>query len=178
MILIISVCKNKLHELEFVEPVKEIVKKEGKDFFEVNCSQLEWGDVEKADKIIICGTSLQDNNFLKRIQRFRWLKETEKSVLGICAGMQIIGIVFGGKVKKRTEIGYFKEEFNKEFLGLTGEQEVWHLHNNYCSFLREFESFCLNKIPQAVKHREKKIYGVLFHPEVRNKDLIKEFLRI
>jgi GMP synthase (glutamine-hydrolysing) len=188
MISIISTCKEKLHDLEFVEPVKEVVRKEGKKFFEVRYNKLTEKDIEKADKIIICGTSLKDNDFLKEIKRFSRLKETNKPILGICAGMQIINLVYSEnrfappshhhpQISKKTEIGFFKENFEKEFLELKGEQEVWHLHNNYINFNDNFESFCLNNIPQAVKHKEKDIYGVLFHPEVRNKDLIREFLR-
>ena len=42
--------------------------------------------------------------------------------------------------------------------------------------LGDFEIFCENEnVVQAVKHEEKEIYGILFHPEVRQKDLIKNF---
>jgi GMP synthase (glutamine-hydrolysing) len=41
-----------------------------------------------------------------------------------------------------------------------------------------FDIFCEgNGVVQAVKHKERPIYGVLFHPEVRNKNLILEFLK-
>ena len=97
--------------------------------------------------------------------------------MGICGGMQIIGLVFGGRLKKKTEIGFYYEDFKKEFLGLFREQEVYHLHNYYIDFykLKEFEIYSENKVIQAVKHWDKEIYGVLFHPEVRQKSLIRNF---
>ena len=133
-------------------------------------------DLKNADKIIICGTSLNDNEFLKNIDRFEWLKDIDKSVLGVCAGFQIIGKVFGGKLRKKTEVGFFYENFKKEFLGLVGKNEVYHLHNNYVLFGKDFEVFNLGKIAQAVKHKDREIYGVLFHPEVRQKKMVLEFI--
>ncbi|MBS3170596.1 gamma-glutamyl-gamma-aminobutyrate hydrolase family protein [Candidatus Woesearchaeota archaeon] len=168
MILVISVCKEKLHELEFVKPIIDIVK----NCKIVHYSNLKKSDLENAEKVIICGTSLKDNEFLKHLDKFSWLKTFDKPVLGICAGMQIIGLVFGGKLMKKKEIGYFKENL-KGFFGLN-EVEVYHLHGNYVEFTKEFKVY--NKgIPQAISYGN--IYGVLFHPEVRQKDLIKNFIK-
>ena len=175
MILLINICKEKLHYFEFVKPIEDILKKENLRYFIKSYKDIDKKDLEKSDKIIICGTSLQDNDYLKNICSFNWIKTYNKPVLGICGGMQIIGLIFEGKLKKKTEIGFYKENFTKEFLSLIGEQEVYHLHNNYAVFPKDFESFIQSKIPQAVKHKKKEIYGVLFHPEVRQKDLIKKF---
>lgn len=181
MIMLINICKEELHAFEFVEPVKSLVKSLELDFFEKKYQEVSKHDLAKADKIIICGTSLKDNFFAekKNLKFFEWIKDFDKPVLGICGGMQIMGLLFGGKIKQKTEIGFFKETFKKEFLGLRGENEVWHLHNNFVDFskLSDFEIFCSSKnVQQAVKHNKKSIYGVLFHPEVRNKNLIINFL--
>ena len=178
MILVINVCKEKLHYYEFVKPIEDILKKEKIVFTTKHYAEISDEDL-KAEKIIICGTSLKDNAFLDDIKKFGWIKKFDGAILGICAGMQIIGIVFGGELKNHLEIGYFHEGFSKNFLGLTDEQEVYHLHNNYIDFQKEkdFEIFSDGKIPQAIKHKKKEIYGVLFHPEVRQKNLILNFLR-
>jgi GMP synthase-like glutamine amidotransferase len=176
MILIINVCKEKLHYFEFVKPIEDILNKNKIEFFTKHYREINKEELGKADKIILCGTSLKDNEFIENIDKFYWIKEFEKPILGICAGMQIIGIIFGGKLKKKTEIGFYAESFKKEFFGLRDSQEVYHLHNNYISFTKDFEEFTENKINQAVKHKEKLIYGVLFHPEVRQKNLFKYFL--
>jgi len=178
-ILIVSVCRESLHELEFVKPIEDIVKKE-KGFVR-HYKDLKEKELKKAEKIIICGTSLKDNAFLSDIERFKWIKDCDKPILGICAGMQIIGLVFGNKslLKKKTEIGFYFETFRKNFLGLKGREEVYHLHNYYVDFskLLELEDFVKGKISKAVKHKEKPIYGVLFHPEVRQKETIMNFVK-
>lgn len=178
MILIINVCKERLHYFEFVKPIEDILKNEGKDFETFHYKQIDDKVLLMADKVIICGTSLKDDSFLKEVDKFFWIKDFNKPILGVCAGFQIIGILFGGKIRKKLEIGYFKENFRKSFLGLEGEVEVYHLHNNYVGFSKEFEIFNDGDIAQAVKHEEKNIYGVLFHPEVRNKEIILKFSKI
>jgi len=193
MILIISTCKEKLHELEFVKPIEQVLKTKKISFFTKHYSKLKKGDFANASKIIICGTSLQDNQFIKDINCFRWIPEINKPILGICAGMQIISLVYelerqvkeldiknnlNHALKTQTEIGYYFEFFNRDFLSLEGEHEVYHLHNNYISIPKDFVSFTKSRIPQAIKHKQKEIYGVLFHPEVRNKKLIEELIHM
>lgn len=175
MILIISTCAERLHDLEFVRPIENLLSDKKIKHLVMHYSELTEADLQKADKIIICGTSLKDNEFLKHVKSFRWIADFNKPTLGICAGMQIISLMFGAKIKKLTEIGFYKEDFKKEFLSLTSEHEVYHLHNNYTTLPKEFENFTTSKIPQAIKHKQKEIYGVLFHPEVRNRKLIEEF---
>jgi GMP synthase (glutamine-hydrolysing) len=176
MILLVDVCKEPLHYLEFVKPVEDILKEVRVKCFVRNYKQITKTDINNANKIIICGTSLKDNGFLKNIKNFSWVKSTDKPILGICAGMQVICLIFGGKVNKETEIGFYFENFNKKFLGLSGKREVYHLHNNFVSLPQNFENFTNSKILQSIKHKEKEIYGVLFHPEVRNKELIRKFI--
>jgi len=172
MILIINVCKEKLHYFEFVKPIEEIISE---DFISKHYSKITEEDLEKADKIIICGTSLKDNQFVKELEKFRWIRNYQKPILGICAGMQIIALIFGAKLKKETEIGFYKEKFKQDFLSIERECEVYHLHNNYSTLPKDFYLFTLGKIPQAIKHKTREIYGVLFHPEVRNKKIIESF---
>ena len=183
--LLISTCTEKLHEFEFVKPIEDILEKGNISFFVKHYSILSEKDLEIADKVVICGTSLQDNKFIKDIKLFEWLRDFGKPVLGICAGMQILGVLFGEKLKKRTEIGYYLESLDSEFLGLeinpdAGEHEVWHLHNSYVGFGDNWKIFMRSrdgvKIPEAVKHKERELYGVLFHPEVRQKEMVLEFV--
>ena len=173
MILIINICREKLHYFEFVKPIEDLVD----NHITKHYKDISNKDIENTDKIIICGTSLKDNKFLGDVNKFEWIKDYNKPVLGICGGMQIISIIFGGEVKTKKEIGYYFEEF-KGFLGLKGKKEIYHLHNNYVALPNEFSEFTNSKIPQAVKHNKKEIYGALFHPEVRNKEVILNFLKL
>ncbi len=176
MVLIISTCKEEIHESEFVKPVEKVLKKSNIKYSTKHYSKLTPKEISSSKKIIICGTSLQDNQFLKDIKKFNLVKNYNKPILGICAGMQIISLIFGSKLKPKTEIGYYFEFFKNSFLSLEREHEVYHLHNNYTNLPKDFVKFTNSKIPQAIKHKTKDIYGVLFHPEVRNQKLIENFI--
>lgn len=175
MILLIKTNKESLQDLEFVKPIESILEK---NYKVVEYKKLKKVDLKKADKIIISGTSLKDNKFVKDLKYFSWIKDFDKPILGICAGAQIIGLIYGGKMLKKTEVRMTRIKFEKEFLGVSGEKEVYELHNNYIKFSDDFATFAGNEIPQAVKHKTKEIYAVLFHPEVSNKEMIKEFTKL
>lgn len=164
MILIISICKEKLHELEFVKPIKDILQDNNIKYFVKHYKKINDRDINKSDKIIICGTSLKDNDFLENVNKFEWLKDFGKPVLGICGGAHIIGLIFGYKIRKEQEIGLNEINIDEEFLGVKGKRQVYHLHNLWV-------------LPELWKHKTKPIYGVLFHPEVRNKEIILNFSR-
>ena len=58
MILIISTCKEKLSELEFVRPIALLIE----DHTIQHYSQVKPADIERADKIIIAGTACNNQN--------------------------------------------------------------------------------------------------------------------
>ena len=213
--MLVNICDEKLHYYEFVKPVMDILVRNGIRWFVRHYNEVSKNDLDRASKVIICGTSLLDDSFIfgsdkmrvisgmkkpllagkgeidrmnvksygksfENLEKFSWIGGFKKPLLGICGGMQVIGLVFGGGLERETEIGYYDERFDKEFLGLKGKNEVYHLHNWYVEFgkIDGFEVFAGNKVSQAVKHMKKRIYGVLFHPEVRNKDLILEFCKL
>lgn len=200
-VLIVSVCKEKLHELEFVKPIEDILNNNGIKFMIKNYKEIDLDELKKFTHIIICGTSLMDNSYLGNYHFFDWIKDYNGKILGICAGMQIIGLVFGHeklnkweyskkysrkspkhKFYENLEIGLKKELFEKEFLGIIGEKNVYFLHNYSVIFEKDFIKYTKSGINNGnhnvVKHSEKEIYGVLFHPEVRNKDLIVRFVKL
>ena len=91
MILIIKVNEFELHDDEFVKPITDLLE----DYKVVDYRDV---NLEGVDKIIITGTALKDNKYLER--DFSFLKDFKGKVLGICAGMQIIGKLFGYKLEK------------------------------------------------------------------------------
>ena len=161
MILLINICKEKLHFYEFVKPVGEILIKNKIKGFIRHYSCLTKKDLEKADKIIICGTSLRDNEFLEKIDKFSWIKNYKKPILGICGGSHIIGLTLGKELKKQKEIGL--KEINIDFLGVKGKKQVYHLNQ-------------FHVLPETFNRNN--IYATLFHPEVRNKEIIVNFCRL
>lgn len=178
MILVINVCSESLHYHEFVSPVLNILGRMGEDYFVCNYDKLSSDYLEKADKIIICGTSLHDNEYLEKISLFSWIRELDKPILGICAGSQIIQIVFGGELKKIKEIGQIDVNFDEIFLGMSGERKVYSLHQNVVVSDDFFVYAKSDLCPHAMKHKNKEIYACLFHPEVYNHEVIEEFCRI
>jgi GMP synthase (glutamine-hydrolysing) len=172
MILILSTCKEKFSEEEFVRPIADIIK----DSYEIR-HYKEKIDYRKYKKIIICGTALKDNDYLENMVCFDFLRKTTLPVLGICSGMQVIGLIFGAKIKKKTEIGMISVKTVKENILFSGSFESYALHSNSLSDLNDFEVLAKSKdCVQAIKHKEKQLYGIMFHPEVRNKDIIEKFI--
>lgn len=182
MILVINICKEKLHYLEFVKPIEDILKKENIEYNSIYYKKITDKELfnKKLEKIIICGTSLKDNEYLENLEYFKWLKSPKlnKPILGICGGMQIISLIFGGTLIENKEIGQIEIKFEREFLNFKPSLNDVYLLHNYAVISNEFEVFASSQeieIPQAIKHKTKEIYGVLFHPEVRNKELINYF---
>ncbi len=197
MILIINTCKEKLHYLEFVRPIEEIVKKESK-FFTKHYFEVNLKDLEKAEKVIICGTALKDFEYDREMMAFSWLRGFEKPILGICAGMQIIVKTFDGNLSvlenseflgrqksrgffsEKKEIGLIKVKFDKDFLEIKkGEVEAYALHKSDVIGLgKDIEVYGKSKKGiQAIKLKSKEIYGVMFHPEARNREIVENFCK-
>ena len=177
MILLIQICKETFHYFEFVKPIEGILNKMGVGFVSINYKDISEEKLLQADKVIICGTSLIDNSFLDDVDDFFWIKNFDKPILGICGGMHILGLVYGGKLKSQQEIGLINVEFFKEFFGLDKTIEVYELHNFYVES-KEFEIIAKSKqCPQAIKHKKNPLYAVSFHPEVRNKKMIENFVK-
>ena len=175
MILVIKVNKFELHDEEFVRPITQLLN----DFKVVHYKNLKKIDLEKSEKIIICGTALKDNYFINDLRKFSWLKKYDKPVLGICAGMEIIGKIFNCSLKKSTEIGMAKIKTVKKNKLFDSEFEAYNLHNYTINTSKDVEVIA-NSIHciSAIKVKDKEIYGVLFHPEIRNKGIIGNFLKI
>ena len=171
MILLISICREKMHELEFVRAIESLIEGAVVRHYK----KLNKADLENAEKVIICGTSLQDNDFLKDLDKFQWIKNLNKPLLGICGGFQIISLVFGGEKMENRELGFISENFDN-FLGVRGKRNTYHLHNNAVSLPKGFSQHTDSPTPHAIKHDKKPIYATLFHPEVRNIEMLLNFV--
>lgn len=181
MILIISTCKEKLSEEEFVRPIADIIgKKLGQKYRVLKYTLIKnVNDLKRYNKIIICGTALQDFEYLKHLKRFSLLKEIDQPVLGICSGAQIIGSVFGAKLVNCREIGIVSVKVIKKNSLFSENFEAYALHQLALHKLSNFEILARSrKAVQAIKLKEKEIYGILFHPEVRKEEIIHKFISL
>ncbi|NPA12484.1 MAG: glutamine-hydrolyzing GMP synthase [Aquificae bacterium] len=113
--------------------------------------------------------------------------EIELPILGICYGLQLITHHFGGEVVKADRHEYGRAELeildhSDLFYNLPDRITVWMSHGDKVVKLPEgFEPIARtsNAPYAAVRNREKKIWGVQFHPEVahtpQGKDILKNF---
>lgn len=109
-------------------------------------------------------------------------------VLGICYGMQLINEYFGGKCSDTLQKEYGETHIKVDaqcplFAGLREEQAVLMNHGNTVSTLGEGLAACAwsGDAVAAVRHTQKPIYGVQFHPEVdlteHGQQMFQNFLR-
>ncbi len=95
-------------------------------------------------------------------------------ILGICYGQQLIGQYFGGTVKRTKEREFgraelFIDDHSDFFNGLPGNITCWMSHGDYVARLpKGFVAIAhtLNTPNAAFCSRDRKIFGVQFHPEV------------
>jgi len=179
MILVVDMNwkKDSLAFFEFVLPIVTIAEQLDECMVR-HYLDLTNEDLSYCEKIILSGTALEDNATLSQSEEFRWLLSTDKPVLGICAGMQTIGIVFGLMLEKCLEIGMTQIATCKKNCLFSGEFKSYSLHNFSVEIGGDFEVIGRSdECAQAIKHRSKPIYGVLFHPEVRNEEILKRFIQ-
>ncbi|MDD1668305.1 MAG: gamma-glutamyl-gamma-aminobutyrate hydrolase family protein [Methanomicrobiales archaeon] len=181
LVLDLSYRPGSLSADEFVAPVECIVREEGQTPQIRHYTGVAREDLEAADGAILCGTALKDTGYLDGLESFGWLTSFPHPVLGICAGMQAIARIFGGTVQEGVSIGMAEVE-------VTGEDPLFAGRNRFTAY----ELHGLSVVPpasfrvlavspsgvQAIRHREMPVYGVLFHPEVRNEWLVRRFLSL
>jgi GMP synthase-like glutamine amidotransferase len=178
MILVIDMnCKkDSLGFHEFVLPITTVIKPLD-DYTVKHYTELREGDVNNCDCIILSGTPLKDNATLSQLEKFEWIKTCGKPVLGICAGMQTIGLVFGSTLTKCVGIGMTEIVTVKENSLFFSSFRAYTLHNFSVAPSDDFDVLAQSaQCVQAIKHRQQNVYGVLFHPEVRNQEILQRFV--
>jgi GMP synthase-like glutamine amidotransferase len=178
MILVVDLNfkKDSLSFSEFVSPIAAIVE-ELDECLVKHYLEVKQEGIRKCNKIILSGTALKNNATLNQTDRFEWIKDCGKPILGICAGMQITGLVFGARLNACLEIGMTQITTLKANPLFSSSFKAYSLHNYSIQPSPEFDVLAESvKCVQAIKHKQKDIYGVLFHPEVSNKKIIQHFI--
>jgi len=109
-------------------------------------------------------------------------------ILGICYGMQLMTLDLGGVVEKAQAREYGKTKLSiihedQIMKGLPKEQQCWMSHGDYITTpppgftVTARTDFCP---VSAIANKDKKLYGVQFHPEVVHtpfgQEMLKHFL--
>jgi GMP synthase-like glutamine amidotransferase len=180
MILLVDLCyeKDSLSQYEFVHPIARAIQTAGAAWEIVHYTEVEEGELQRYSHAILCGTALQDNAYMEKLDRFGWIKSFPGPMLGICAGMQVIGSVFSGELVPFGSIGLEKIEILREtpLLGKPGQMEVYHLHGFGVTLPREFLLLAGSSgRPEAFKLSGRPVYGIIFHPEVRSRWVLERF---
>lgn len=183
MILIIDLSyrARSLSHDEFVCPVAHIVHRAGREWRETHFSEMKSDGLTSAEGIILCGTALKDNLFATKVQEFSWLRTISVPVLGICAGMQLLCRVFGGTIRPGCEIGMttVRVDTPDPLLCKHPAFPAYELHSYSCDPPRGWLTIAVSdECVQAIRHPEKPLYGVMFHPEVRNDWVVEQFLSL
>ena len=174
-ILLISTCKEKLSEYEFVNPIVEIIK--SFDYDILNYRNLETINPSFYDKIIICGTSLQDNDYLNYLGDFKKLRTNDNYILGICSGFQIICSMFDEKIIIQEEIGMINVRTKIPNSLINEDFQAYNMHNFSVGELNAFNILAKSdNTIQMISHKKLNVFGVSFHPEVRNEQILTNFL--
>jgi GMP synthase (glutamine-hydrolysing) len=97
-------------------------------------------------------------------------------VLGICYGMQLMSHLLGGEVKKANRSEYGQALFEKKddprlLRGVASPTRVWMSHGD--SILRPPAGFSVvgssgSNTVAAIENADRRLFGLLFHPEVKH----------
>lgn len=111
-----------------------------------------------------------------------------KPILGICYGLQILCKNLGGKVEPAKDREYGKAELSIEaksllFADIKNDSIVWMSHGDFLTNLPQgFQVIGTSQHSPicAIENKNKKIFGVQFHPEVVHSEeglkIVKNFL--
>ena len=157
----------------------------------INNSQVKYiNSFKKISGIILSGgpSTVTKKNFPKISNR---IFKCNKPILGICYGLQLITVEFGGKVNSnvkkreygRTSIKKIKNSDLVQNFYTTRKNEVWMSHQDCVTKLpKNFTSLAYshNSKYAIIENKNKKIYGIQFHPEVSHTKngsiLLKNFI--
>lgn len=114
-----------------------------------------------------------------------FFRQIKQPILGICYGMQLVALGFGGNVEPSAKREYGAAHLqvladkSAIFHDLPREMDVWMSHGDHVFAAPDgFEvTATTGELITAIESDERRIYGLQFHPEVAHTTLGKEILR-
>ena len=171
-----------------IDSIRRIVTEYG---FKPNKVSLE--DISRTKHIgwsgvVISGSPilLTETDYSQHLRSLDFIRTSNCPILGICFGHQIIGLLHGATVFRGVECRANQSikvlERNGLFEGLTATVS---LKEDHCEGITLPPQFILLATSQsytveAMKHHDKELYGVQFHPEASGEAghrIIENFLR-
>ncbi|MFQ5762640.1 MAG: hypothetical protein ACE5PO_06370, partial [Candidatus Bathyarchaeia archaeon] len=124
--------------------------------------------------VVISGGSLSKDAVEETLQWYRrFLDKVKVPVLGVCLGMKIIGRCYDARIRRleTDETGATTLTFHRPYpLAPNHAQLVVHEDHSFelISLPKGFDNYASSSRCniQAVKHRDKPLFAVQFHPEV------------
>jgi len=177
----------------YVAPPKgELEKIKYKEWLESNDFELVWLDLRFKNidgPLILCGGADIGKRPDRDTNEFNWIKlalENKQPIVGVCRGMQILNLYFGGEVTDLSD-GIANYHLNDDFSNDNDHSEkesqfhyvknlddelfeVNSRHHQWCSriadnFKTTHLSFDGGYIPEAFEDEDLKILAVQWHPE-------------
>lgn len=126
--------------------------------------------------IILCGTALMDFGYVNDEGLRDSLRDLDSPTLGICAGMHAIALARGSRPYECAEIGMSEIKTENENPLFSGLFKAYSMHKLAVDVPASLTLIASSKrCPQAFWDRGM-VFGVLFHPEARNPQIIKRFI--
>jgi GMP synthase (glutamine-hydrolysing) len=143
------------------------------------------------DALVLSGGSprVADENE-KMGRNGEYLDRAEFPILGICAGFHFMTNHFGGRTAPagKPEFGKATLIVDREddiFLGLPREFVVWQSHNDEVKQVPDNFEILAHSTDcpvEAIKAKDRPLYGLQFHPEVENtehgSEIFQNFLKV
>ena len=128
-----------------------------------------------------CGNDIVDQH----LHYYEWIRDYDKPLLGICAGHQIIGRMFGaslmkGREKEKGNVWVTIDRYDRFLKGYRKKILVKQNHHDSITLPEEFIPLAHSDkcLVQAMRHRIKPFYSTQFHAEMMNSQLILNFIDI
>jgi GMP synthase (glutamine-hydrolysing) len=171
-----------------VDSILQIVTEFGSTPTRVRMNEIERSQPADYDGIIISGSPilLTEADYADTLKSLNFVRTCNNPVLGICFGHQAIALSYGAKVFRGPErrADEIVEVLEKDTL-FEGVDNRLSLKEDHCEGITLPNEFILlarsqNYMVEAMKHRNKAMYGVQFHPESSGeigKVIIHNFLK-